>query len=234
MIVFAAIDLRDGNVVQLVGGDPADERVRWPDPVSVAQRWVAEGFEQLHIVDLDAALGTGDNRDIIREIIVSVTVPVQVGGGVRDEAVADELLEAGAARVIVGTRAVRDPQWMEQLAAARRDRIVLAADVRDGNVVAHGWTTGTGVPIQAMLDQAASVPLAGILVTDVSREGSLAGIDAALFSEIVARSAHPVFAAGGIGEFADLRTLQSVGAAGAVLGMSLYTGRIDPGQLTAL
>ena len=138
LIVFAAIDLRDSNVVQLVGGDPADERIRWRDPVAVAQRWVSSGFEQLHIVDLDAALGSGNNRAIIGDIIRAVTVPVQVGGGVRTDEIADELFEAGAARVIVGTRAVREPEWLEHLAARYPERIVLAADVRERNVVIAG------------------------------------------------------------------------------------------------
>lgn len=231
MIVFAAIDLRDSNVVQLVGGDPADERIRWRDPVAVAQRWVSSGFEQLHIVDLDAALGTGNNRAIIGDIIRAVPVPVQVGGGVRTDEIADELFEAGAARVIVGTRAVREPEWLEQLAARYAERIVLAADVRERNVVIHGWTAGAGATIDALLARVAATPLAAVLVTDVGREGSLSGIDAPLFTDIVSATSLPVFAAGGIGDSSDLQTLKQIGAAGAVLGMALYTGRIDPAQL---
>lgn len=231
MIVFAAIDLRDSNVVQLVGGDPADERIRWRDPVAVAQRWVSSGFEQLHIVDLDAALGTGNNRAIIGDTIRAVPVPVQVGGGVRTDEIADELFEAGAARVIVGTRAVREPEWLEQLAARYAERIVLAADVRERNVVIHGWTAGAGTTIDALLARVAATPLAAVLVTDVGREGSLSGIDAPLFTDIVSATSLPVFAAGGIGDSSDLQTLKQIGAAGAVLGMALYTGRIDPAQL---
>lgn len=231
MIVFAAIDLRDSNVVQLVGGDPADERIRWRDPVAVAQRWVSSGFEQLHIVDLDAALGTGNNRAIIGDTIRAVPVPVQVGGGVRTDEIADELFKAGAARVIVGTRAVREPEWLEQLAARYAERIVLAADVRERNVVIHGWTAGAGTTIDALLARVAATPLAAVLVTDVGREGSLSGIDAPLFTDIVSATSLPVFAAGGIGDSSDLQTLKQIGAAGAVLGMALYTGRIDPAQL---
>jgi len=231
LIVFAAIDLRDSNVVQLVGGDPADERIRWSDPVAVAQRWVSSGFEQLHIVDLDAALGTGNNRAIIGDIIRTVTVPVQVGGGVRTDEIADELFEAGAARVIVGTRAVREPEWLEQLAARYPERIVLAADVRERNVVIQGWTAGADMTIDALLARVAATPIAAVLVTDVGREGSLSGIDAPLFTDIISATSLPVFAAGGIGDSTDLQTLKQIGAAGAVLGMALYTGRIDPAQL---
>lgn len=231
MIVFAAIDLRDSNVVQLVGGDPADERIRWRDPVAVAQRWVSSGFEQLHIVDLDAALGTGNNRAIIGDTIRAVPVPVQVGGGVRTDEIADELFKAGAARVIVGTRAVREPEWLEQLAARYAERIVLAADVRERNVVIHGWTAGAGTTIDALLARVAAIPLAAVLVTDVGREGSLSGADASLFKDIASATSLPVFAAGGISDSTDLQTLKQIGAAGAVLGMALYTGRIDPAQL---
>ena len=199
--------------------------------MAVAQRWVSSGFEQLHIVDLDAALGTGNNRAIIGDIIRTVTVPVQVGGGVRTDEIADELFEAGAARVIVGTRAVREPEWLEQLAARYPERIVLAADVRERNVVIQGWTAGADTTIDALLARVAATPLAAVLVTDVGREGSLSGIDAPLFTDIISATSLPVFAAGGIGDSTDLQTLKQIGAAGAVLGMALYTGRIDPAQL---
>ena len=232
MIVFAAIDLRDANVVQLVGGNPAAERVRWPDPVSVARRWTGAGFEALHVIDLDAALGRGNNRAVIRDIIDAVDVPVQVGGGVRDDEIARELFDAGAARIIVGTRAVREPEWLDRLARRYDQRIVLAADVRDRAVVAHGWTAKAGLTIDELLRRTARTPLAAVLVTDVGREGSLAGIDEQLFRDIVDRSRHPLFAAGGIGASRDLDNLRRIGAAGAVLGMALYTGRIDPGQRT--
>ncbi len=233
MIVYPAVDLRGGRVVQLVGGRPESERVSLPDPVAVARRWVDDGFRALHVVDLDAALGTGSNRDAIEAILSAVDVPVQVGGGVRDDDVADGLLDAGAARVIVGTRAVEDPAWLEALAARRPDRVVVAADIRDGLVVTRGWTEGTGLEATALLERLDALPLAGILVTDVSREGRMQGADAERFAALAAATRHPLLASGGIRDIEDLHALARCGVAGAVLGMALYTGAIEP-RATAL
>jgi phosphoribosylformimino-5-aminoimidazole carboxamide ribotide isomerase len=226
MIVQAAIDLSGGRVVQLVGGRPDAQRVSLPDPSAVARRWVTEGFGALHVIDLDAALGTGDNRTAIAGIIADVSVPVQAGGGLRDDAAIDAVLSAGAARAIAGTRAVEDRTWLEALCARLPGRIVVAADVRAGRIVTRGWTAGghlDGVDFLRGLD---GLDLAGVLVTDVSREGRMSGIDANRFRALVAATRHPLIAAGGIGDIVDLRILEEVGAAGAVLGMSLYTGAI--------
>ncbi len=233
MIVYPAVDLRGGRVVQLVGGRPEDECVSLPDPVAVARHWVEDGFRALHVVDLDAALGTGSNRDAIQAILAAVDVPVQVGGGVRDDDTADALLDAGAARVIVGTRAVEDRPWLEALATRWPGRIVVAADIRDGLVVTRGWTEGTGLEAAALLEHLAPLPLAGILVTDVSREGRMQGVDADRFAALVAATHHPLLASGGIRDIDDLHELARRGVAGAVLGMALYTGAIDP-RATAL
>ncbi len=226
MIVWAAIDLRGGRVVQLVGGRPDAERVSLPDPVAVAQRWVREGFQALHVVDLDAALGSGDNRTSIAEILAAVDVPVQVGGGLRDAVDIAAVLGAGAARAIVGTRAVEDRPWLDALVARHPGRIIVAADVRDGLVVTRGWTAGGTVPGDAFLAGLDALDLACVLVTDVSREGRLEGIDGERFRALVAATRHPLIAAGGIARVNDLLTLEAAGAAGAVLGMSLYTGAI--------
>lgn len=226
MIVQAAIDLRAGRVVQLVGGRPEDERISLPDPSALARRWVAEGFPALHVIDLDAALGSGDNRAAIDAIIEAVTVPVQVGGGLRDDAAVDEILAAGAARAIVGTRAVEDRAWLEAVCARHPGRIVVAADTRAGSIVTRGWTSGGDIEGATFLAGLDELDLAAVLVTDVSREGRMTGIDRTHFSDLVAATRHPLIAAGGIAGMADLRILEDVGAAGAVLGMSLYTGAI--------
>lgn len=230
MIAYAAIDLRGGRVVQLVGGRPEDERVSLPDPAAVARRWIDCGFAALHVVDLDAALGTGSNQAAIREIIEvagGAGVPVQVGGGVRSTAQVTDLLDAGVARVIVGTRGVEDPDWLEGLATDAPDRIVLAADVRDGQVVVRGWTAEAGIAAVDLLRATARFPLAAVLVTDVSREGRMQGIDIANFRTLVDAGVHPLLASGGVTAEADLDDLASAGAAGAVLGMALYTGALD-------
>lgn len=228
MIVYAAVDLRGGRAVQLVGGDPAAERVSHPDAVTVAREWVSAGIKALHVVDLDAALDRGSNAGVIRQIISAVSVPVHVGGGVREEQRAAELLAAGAARVVVGTRAVEDPQWRRRIAKMFPGQIIVAADMRSGTIVTRGWTEDSGIEAEAFVEELNDEPVASILVTDVTREGQMIGVDVPLFEKLVAASHHPLIAAGGIGDITDVKTLARLGVAGVVLGMALYTGRITP------
>lgn len=228
MIAYAAIDLLGGRVVQLVGGRPGHERVNLPDPLAVAAGWVSAGFSWLHVVDLDAALGTGSNRDVIERIIAESPVPVQVGGGVRDDASAGALLAAGAARVMVGTRAIEDRAWLDALARRHPGRVVVAADVRGERIVLRGWSVEAAEEPNALLAGLDSLPLAGVLVTDVGREGSMAGADVARFAALAAATRHPLIAAGGISGMDDLRELARHEIAGAVLGMALYTGAVEP------
>lgn len=228
MIAYAAIDLRGGRVVQLVGGRTDAERISLPDPGAVARQWVEAGFAALHVVDLDAALGDGDNATAIDAILAAAgDLPVQVGGGVRTTARAETLLANGASRVVVGTRAVEDRAWLEQLATRFPDRIVVAADVRGNEIVVRGWTVGTGRAAAAFLAGLATVPLGAALVTDVSREGQMSGADVRWFAELVAAVPHPLIASGGIAGADDLAALAGTGAAGAVVGMALYTGALD-------
>jgi phosphoribosylformimino-5-aminoimidazole carboxamide ribotide isomerase len=233
MIVYPAVDLRGGRVVQWVGGRPETEAVSLPDPLAVARRWEALGFAALHVVDLDAALGSGGNREVVAALLAAATVPVQVGGGVRSEERVDELLAAGAARVVVGTRAVGDLPWLRRIAATRPGKIVVAADCRAGEVVTHGWVAGSGIAVDRFLGDLGDLPLAGILVTDVDREGRRCGVDGELFGRLVAASGLPLLAAGGIGGNADLDVLRAAGVAGAVVGMALYTGALDVGAALA-
>jgi phosphoribosylformimino-5-aminoimidazole carboxamide ribotide isomerase len=227
MIAYAAIDLKGGRVVQLVGGRPDAERVSLPDPVAVARDWEGAGFRSLHVVDLDGALGSGGNRAAIHGILENATVPVQVGGGIRSTAAVAELLEAGAAAVVVGTRAIEDGAWLSEIASRWPGRVVLAADVRGDEVVVRGWTAGSGARPADLFDRAADLPLAGVLVTDVGREGRMEGVDAPLFRRLARATTHRLLASGGIAGPADLAALRGAGAAGAVLGMALYTGAVD-------
>lgn len=228
MIAYAAIDLLGGRVVQLVGGRPERERVSLPDPLVVAAGWVDAGFGWLHVVDLDAALGTGSNRAVIERIIAESPVPVQVGGGVRDDASADALLAAGAARVMAGTRAIEDQAWLSALAGRHSGRVVVAADVRAERVVLRGWSAEAVESPMALLARLDALPLAGVLVTDVGLEGSMVGADIDRFAALAAGTRHPLIAAGGIAGVGDLRELARRGIAGAVLGMALYTGAVEP------
>lgn len=227
MLAIPAIDLRDRHCVQLVGGDYQDESVRLDDPVAVARRWAAAGFSRLHVVDLDAATGRGDNRDLVRDILRQVTLPTQVGGGVRDEETLFALLDDGADQVIIGTRGIEDPAWMLEQAAHAPGRLILAADVRDRAVVAKGWTARTALSLADVIAELAAAPLAGLLVTAVHKEGRMEGTDLPLIEDAVQSSPWPVIASGGVGSMQDLRNLEDRGVSAVVLGMSLYTDALD-------
>ena len=231
MIAAPAVDVLDGRCVQLEGGDPDRMPVALEDPRPVADRWLQFGFDVLHVIDLSAALGQGDNAELIGEIASRPDADVQVGGGVRSDVIADRLLGQGATRVIVGTRAVEDPAWLEDLATARPGRVMVAADVRDDQVLTRGWTERSAWPLDDYLERVSGLPLAGILVTDVGREGRLTGIDVEWTRAVVKRCRAPLWVSGGIESIDDLRGAADAGAAGAVIGMALYTGRIDAAQL---
>jgi phosphoribosylformimino-5-aminoimidazole carboxamide ribotide isomerase len=189
------------------------------------------GFADLHVIDLDAALSKGHNRELIRSIVDATGATVQVGGGVRDTEGVERILALGVERVIVGTRAIDDPRWLEETTNEFQNRILVAADVRGGMVLRKGWTESSGIPLEELLDRLRPLPLAGILCTDVSREGRMEGIDLPAARSIVQRSSHPVWISGGITTMAELRGLDRAGAAGAVLGMAIYTGVISPEEV---
>lgn len=228
MIVAPAVDLKGGRCVQLVGGKPGTEQVSLPDPVSVARSWANRGFGTLHLVDLDAALGSGENRPLLLEAALATPAVTQAGGGIRSDESASALLEGGIDRVIVGTRAITDRPWLTRLARLWPNRVVVAADVRDGRIVRKGWTEDTPIQADAFLATLAPLPLAGALCTDVGREGRLGGVDEASVRSLIRASPLPVWISGGITTMQDLEFLASEGAAGAVLGMSIYTGVLDP------
>jgi phosphoribosylformimino-5-aminoimidazole carboxamide ribotide isomerase len=228
MIAIPAVDLREGACVQLVGGAYEEERVRLDDPVAVARRWRELGFRQLHVVDLDAATGRGCNDEAVARILAdSSGLEVQVGGGVRSLERARSLLAAGASRVVAGTRALEDPAWLNELASALPSRVVVAVDVRGRAPVVRGWSEATSLDLTNVLASLNELPLAGVLVTAVDVEGRLAGPDVALMESVTRASRQPVIASGGITSTDDLDALDRLGVWGAVIGMALYTGRMD-------
>ncbi len=228
MIAIPAVDLREGACVQLVGGELTEERVRLEDPVAVARNWVAYGFTRLHVVDLDAAFGRGSNADVIAEILREVDVDVQVGGGVRSAERIEQLLTAGADRIIVGTRALEDPWWFEEMTLRYPQQLIVACDVRERRVVTRGWTETTSRLVLDMVEELDRLPIAGFLVTAVHKEGLMTGTDLPLMQDVAEATEAPVLASGGIGTLTDLHELADRGVAGCVLGMALYTGALDP------
>ena len=228
MIAIPAVDLRDGACVQLVGGSFAQEKVRIENPVDVARSWEHYGFHRLHVVDLDAATGRGSNITVVRSLLFDSGVPIQVGGGVRSSELVEELLEAGASRVIVGTRAIEEPEWLAELAARHPGEIIVACDVRERRVTTRGWAHTLPLDILDVVDELNSLPLAGLLVTAVHREGQMRGTDLPLMEDVAESSNFPVYASGGVATMQDLRALEHRGLAGVVIGMALYTGALDP------
>ena len=231
MIAIPAVDIREGACVQLVGGEYAQEKVRRPDPAEVVREWAAFGFQRMHLVDLDAATGRGDNRAVLRGILSDSAAPIQVGGGVRTEERFAELIADGAEWVVVGTRAIDDPDWIAGLADAHPGQVIVAADVRERRVVTQGWARTTGRDVDDVVEELNDLPLAGILVTAVHREGKMEGTDLPLMERVAEACRFPLIASGGITSISDLRALQHRGAAAAVIGMALYTGVLDPREV---
>lgn len=227
MIAIPAIDVREGACVQLVGGRYEEERVRLADPVAVADAFLEAGLRTLHVVDLDAATGRGGQHAAIAALLAR-SAAVQVGGGIRTGADVDGWFAAGAARVVLGTRALEDSVWLGREARRHPGRCIVAVDVREREVATHGWTRTLPRPLGVVLGELAHLPLGGVLVTAVHREGRLGGPDLALVEEVVAAVPHRVLAAGGIATMDDLAALARLGAAGAVVGMALYTGALEP------
>jgi phosphoribosylformimino-5-aminoimidazole carboxamide ribotide isomerase len=233
VIVAPAVDLKGGRCVQLVGGRPDRVAVELPDPVAAARRWHDAGFSTLHVVDLDAALGSGGDPDAVLRVITGTPALTQVGGGVRDSERATTLLEAGASRIVVGTRALEDPEWLGLLAARHPGRVMVAVDVRDGRILRRGWTEETALTVPEYLPTLGGLALAGILSTNVGREGRLEGIDREVCREAVEASPHPVWASGGVTTVDELEYLEGIGVTGVVLGMALYTGRLEAAAVAA-
>ena len=233
MIAIPAIDLRDGACVQLVGGEYAAERVRLPDPIAVALGWEKQGFHALHIVDLDAATGRGNNRRVIERLLDRTDLTVQVGGGVRERDDITWLLDAGATYVVVGTRAIEDEAWLAEMADDFPEQLIVAADVRERKIVTRGWSKTLHLDIDEAMERFSALPLAGVLVTAVHKEGLMQGADLALMEDVAESTSLPVIASGGIASDADLRLLDDRGVAAAVLGMALYTGALDARAIAA-
>lgn len=227
MIVMPALDIKGGKCVQLVGGKPGTEQVQIDDVMGVARMWQEQGCEMLHIVDLDSALGTGDNERQIEMVVADLSIPVQVGGGIRSEDKVHRLFEIGCERVVVGTRAIEDRAFIEGLSNRYTDGIVVALDAASRKVMIKGWQESSGKDVDVVLKDLEPLPFWGYLYTNVDVEGRLQGIDPGLIKDFLDLTDKSVLISGGITTRNDLALLKSMGADGVVLGMSIYTGRID-------
>ena len=223
MKIIPAIDLREGKCVQLRGGSYDDELVRLDDPVSVAKSWKNKGYKMLHVVDLDAATNRGSNREIIEELIDVFPENIQIGGGIREVDDISWLIDKGASAAMVGTKAVLDPKWRNLIANKFPGKIIYCADViADERIVVSGWKQDSGITLVKALDDISSLDLFGVLITSIVQEGTMGGVDSALFEEATSYSSLPIIAAGGIASYKDIEILKNAGVSSAVVGTAMY------------
>jgi phosphoribosylformimino-5-aminoimidazole carboxamide ribotide isomerase len=228
MQVIPAIDLRGGHCVRLRQGDFDQETIFGDDPAAMAQRWESEGAARIHLVDLDGAkAGHPVNVDAVRQIVAGIRVPCQLGGGIRDEATIAAWLEAGIERVVVGTQALRDPEWFGRMAEAYPDRLLLGIDARDGRVATQGWLETSSITALTLARQFDDLPIAGIVYTDIARDGTLEGPNLEAIGAMAVAVRSPVIASGGVGSLEDLTRLATLPIAGCIVGRALYDGRFS-------
>ena len=228
MQLYPAIDLRGGHCVRLKQGDYAQETIFDNDPVAVARRWADLGAHWLHLVDLDGAKqGRPVNGDVVRRIRAAVSVPIQVGGGMRDDSHVEDAFSWGVDRVIIGTKALSDPGWLRGVCERHPGRIVLGLDARAGMVATHGWLETSEHSAVDVAKHAAAWPLAAIVYTDIAKDGMMAGPNVAALAEMKAAVDLPVIASGGVTTVADVKRLAQLDLAGCIIGRALYEGKLD-------
>lgn len=226
MQIIPAIDLRGGLCVRLRQGDYGQETVFGDDPAAMAARWESEGAGRIHLVDLDGARdGRPVNVEAVRSILERVGVPCQLGGGVRDEATIAAWLSAGVERVIVGTQALKEPAWFAAMAEKFPGRLLLGLDARDGKVATGGWLEVTSVDATELAARFDDLPLAGVVYTDIARDGMLEGPNLGATEALAARLKLPVIASGGVATLEDLERLAGLPVAACIVGRALYDGR---------
>ena len=228
MLILPAIDLRGGQCVRLRQGDYSQETVFGIDPAAVAQRWVSQGATYLHLVDLDGAKqGRPVNGESIRRIVASAGVPCQLGGGLRSESDIVEVFHWGVDRVVVGTKALKDPAWLERMCQRFPGKVVLGIDAKNGHVATDGWLEVSSCSALTLARQYEAWPLAAIVYTDISRDGMMEGPNFDAIAELVGAVRLPVIASGGVTRLDDIRRLADLRLAGCIVGRALYECQLD-------
>ena len=231
MILFPAIDIRNGRCVRLTEGKFECETVFAEDPAEMAVRWADAGAEYLHVVDLDGALaGQSSNTEVIKRILAKVKIPVQVGGGIRTLANIEKMLALGVTRVILGSVAVRDPELVRAACQKFPGQVVVGIDAKNGEVAVEGWGIGGGIGAVELAKKMAAVGVEHIIYTDISRDGMLSGVNVEATAELAKTSGIKVIASGGVSSLADIKALQlheADGIEGCIIGKAIYTGALD-------
>jgi phosphoribosylformimino-5-aminoimidazole carboxamide ribotide isomerase len=236
MIIYPAIDLRGGRVVRLKEGDPNRQTVFSDDPVATANRWIDEGAAWLHMVNLDGAFADQNANGLILEHVAKLGVPVQFGGGLRRIEDMQRAIDQGAARIVLGTVAVQQPELVvEAVARWGAEQVCVGLDARDGKVTTHGWQTVSEVTPAELGRMMAAQGVRHALYTDVSRDGALTGVNVESTAELARQTGLQVIASGGVGSIEDIRRLVATGeVAGAIIGMALYEGRVQLREALAI
>ena len=234
MIIFPAIDLKEGRCVRLMQGDMERATVYGDDPAAMARRWQDEGAEWLHVVDLDGAFAKSPrNRDAIESMAAAITIPMQVGGGVRDVETLKGYLDLGVQRVILGTAALRQPELVEEACARFPQRVALGIDARAGKVAVEGWSETTDADAVTFAKRFEGIGLAAIIYTDIQRDGMQSGVNIDATGRLLDSVTTPVIASGGVATLADIENLLPLaprGLAGVITGRALYAGTLRLGE----
>jgi phosphoribosylformimino-5-aminoimidazole carboxamide ribotide isomerase len=227
MEVWPAIDLRGGNCVRLLQGDYGRETVFGNDPAAMARRWVAQGASCLHLVDLDGARdGRSVNQAAIAAIVQAVSVPCELGGGIRDRETIQQMLDLGLTRLVIGTKALKDPSWFHEMCSAFPGRLAVGIDARDGRVATDGWLSVSDVPAVQLAQEISREPIAAIIYTDIARDGMMNGPNFEAMEQMQRAVGVPVVASGGVTTAEDVRQLAQRGLAGCIIGRTLYEGKL--------
>ena len=228
MQIWPAIDLRGGKCVRLKQGDYGRETVFGENPAEMARHWVAEGAERLHLVDLDGARdGEAGNLAAIEAILDAVDVPCELGGGIRDEQSISMLLDLGLQRLVIGTRALKDPDWFTETCERFPDKLVVGLDARDGRVATDGWLETSDLSAVEVAHGMQSLPLAAVVYTDIATDGMMAGPNVSAMAEMKRAVTLPVVASGGVSCAKDVEDLASIGVDGCIIGRALYEGTLS-------
>ena len=228
MILFPAIDLYEGQAVRLYQGDYRQMTVYSPDPAALAQKFAATGATHIHLVDLEGARdGTTPNLQLIRRIAAETGLFVEVGGGIRNMDIARAYLENGVSRVILGTAAVTDPDFLQNALDTWGERVAVGADLRDGQVAIRGWQQTSDEGAQSFFDRMQGLGVSTMICTDISRDGAMRGANLELYRKLAKRQGLQIVASGGVSSLDDIKALREMNLYGAILGKAYYTGAVD-------
>ena len=235
MKVLAAIDIMNGDVVRLTKGDQSTKKVYSNDPVQVAKKWAKDGADMLHIVDLDAALGNdSSNLSIISEILHSVNIPIQIGGGIRNTEIFEKIAKMGFSKIVVGTMAYRNVNELRLLSKNYGDKIVISLDEINGKVMIEGWKSSSDYKVEDAINKFNKLGISNFLLTSIIKDGTLSGPDIVTLNSINTDRKSKIIASGGISSLVDVLRVRSIGCDSVILGKALYEDRLDIKKVKAI